>query len=267
MDKRATIKDVAKLAGVSVATVSYIMNGKDNGKVTEETKKKVLQSINFLGYSPNIFASSLKTSPSRRIVLRLSSSLGNLWDNEAIHLLRELAKVANDESYITLSPNTKPEKLSHDTCICVGLPEEEFRALAIVNFVPFILVDAIINDPFFYQITDDYAVLKAEADKRFGEKNYTYLALTPNCPRLKEEIENTFHFCTFVSNIKDICSFSSENQNILVSQIAIMQQAVHLDSYSIFYLPRQDKARIILECVVGAINRTPVPDEAHFVKV
>ncbi|SES07823.1 LacI family DNA-binding transcriptional regulator [Salipaludibacillus aurantiacus] len=53
----ATIKDVAKKANVSIATVSRILNHKEG--YTEETRKKVLQTIEELGYHPNGVARGL----------------------------------------------------------------------------------------------------------------------------------------------------------------------------------------------------------------
>jgi len=54
----ATIYDIAKLAGVSPATVSRALNQK--GQVKEETRKKILEIAEELNYSPNYLARSLK---------------------------------------------------------------------------------------------------------------------------------------------------------------------------------------------------------------
>ena len=50
-EKRATVRDIAKKAGVSVATVSYVLNDKQDTKISESTRKKVLQIANLLNYS------------------------------------------------------------------------------------------------------------------------------------------------------------------------------------------------------------------------
>ena len=57
-----TLKEIATMAGVSVATVSYVLNGSE--KVGEETKKKVEKIIKETGYRSNILAKSLRQNKS-----------------------------------------------------------------------------------------------------------------------------------------------------------------------------------------------------------
>jgi LacI family transcriptional regulator len=61
----ASIKDVAREAGVSIATVSRVLNDVD--VVNEDTKEKVVNAIKKLDYRPNIVARSLKTQRTRTI--------------------------------------------------------------------------------------------------------------------------------------------------------------------------------------------------------
>lgn len=65
MKRKVTIKDVAREAGVSIATVSYVINGIE--KVTDETKNRVLRTIDELGYNPNLIARSLVKGESRSL--------------------------------------------------------------------------------------------------------------------------------------------------------------------------------------------------------
>jgi LacI family transcriptional regulator len=57
-NKKATMKDVAELAGVSVSSVSHVIN--KTRRVEDETKREILNAINNLRYTPNLFARSLK---------------------------------------------------------------------------------------------------------------------------------------------------------------------------------------------------------------
>jgi DNA-binding LacI/PurR family transcriptional regulator len=61
----ATIKDVAKAAGVSTATVSYVLN--NTAPISEETRQRVMDAVSRLGYRPNITARNLRASESRII--------------------------------------------------------------------------------------------------------------------------------------------------------------------------------------------------------
>lgn len=91
-----SIKDVAKEAGVSIATVSRVLN--DIDVVNEDTKKKVLDAIQVLGYRPNIIARSLKTQKTKTIgilipdissqfypeIVRGAEDVANIYDYNVI---------------------------------------------------------------------------------------------------------------------------------------------------------------------------------------
>ena len=62
-----TIKDVSKDAGVSIKTVSRVINNEEN--VSESTKEKVLRSVTKLGFKPNKSAQSLRSKRSYMIAL------------------------------------------------------------------------------------------------------------------------------------------------------------------------------------------------------
>jgi LacI family transcriptional regulator len=65
-NRRPTQEDVAKLAGVSQSVVSQILN-KNEISVSENTRQRVLDAIEQLGYVPNKFAQSLRTNKTRTI--------------------------------------------------------------------------------------------------------------------------------------------------------------------------------------------------------
>lgn len=66
----ATIKDVAKKAGVSVSTVSIVINGKSKERsIPEATQEKVAKAMAELGYQPNQTARRLRTKDEQRPVI------------------------------------------------------------------------------------------------------------------------------------------------------------------------------------------------------
>mgnify|MGYP000689928603 CR=1 FL=1 len=70
----ATIYEVSKLAGVSLATVSRVMN--KNARVSEKTKQKVLDAMDALGYRPNSIAQSLASSRANSVGILVSELHG-----------------------------------------------------------------------------------------------------------------------------------------------------------------------------------------------
>ena len=105
--KRVTHKDVAERAGVSVATVSYVLN---NGPrpVATETRVKVEAAIAALGYYPNELARSLR--------LQQSSTIGIIIPNITNPVFAEIAhsieSVCTQEGFLVLLCNSErqPER-------------------------------------------------------------------------------------------------------------------------------------------------------------
>ena len=58
-----TLKEIAQMCGVSISTVSNIINGKSN--VGEDTRRKVLEVIKQTGYKPNYFAQGMRKQKTR----------------------------------------------------------------------------------------------------------------------------------------------------------------------------------------------------------
>ena len=62
---KLSIKDIAKRAGVSIATVSRVLN--KNGRYSRETEEKILKIIEESGYRRNVNAKSLRTKKTQTI--------------------------------------------------------------------------------------------------------------------------------------------------------------------------------------------------------
>ncbi|MFD4254325.1 LacI family DNA-binding transcriptional regulator [Amycolatopsis thermoflava] len=90
---RPTSADVARLAGVSRATVSYVLNGKDGHRVSEATRDKVLAAVRTLDYAPNAAARTLRAGHGDVVLMPLPSlPLSPPIDANIQHLDRELAE-------------------------------------------------------------------------------------------------------------------------------------------------------------------------------
>lgn len=123
---RATSVDVARLAGVSRATVSYVLNDNPRQTISNETRESVLRAAEKLGYRPNIAAKNLAAGDSGLIVFvtphvsmgDLSAAIGSLLTTElarsgltvAIHVesdpwsLTELCRNLHPRAVVSVFP-------------------------------------------------------------------------------------------------------------------------------------------------------------------
>ncbi len=98
--RKASIRDVAELAGVSVGSASRVINEAHN--VTVETRDKVQQAIAALGYRPNHAAQSLRLRSSRTVGCLLSDVTNPLYAK----LFRALEERLREAGYMMLLANS-----------------------------------------------------------------------------------------------------------------------------------------------------------------
>ena len=82
------IYDVSAKAGVSIATVSRVLNG--NQSVSAKTRDKVLRVMDELGYTPNVFARGLGLNTMKTIGIMCTDSSDMYIANAIFYLQREL---------------------------------------------------------------------------------------------------------------------------------------------------------------------------------
>ncbi|KEK26041.1 LacI family DNA-binding transcriptional regulator [Bacillus gaemokensis] len=167
----ATIRDVAKLAGVSVATVSRVINEK--GYVHEDTVKQVKQAITELKYKPNAVAKALFKKSSTMIAILVS----NLRDPSYITLLRSVEEAAYKEGYQIVVCNTENKSgyidvLMQNNIAGVIMTSEVFQKLEGIS-IPFVVLDE--SEPAtYYESAKKAVVLLKEKGCHFlayiGEK-------------------------------------------------------------------------------------------------
>ena len=85
------IYDVAKLAGVSIATVSRVVNGNTN--VSEKTRAKVLKVMDEQGYTPNVFARGLGLDSMKTVGI-ICPGIADLYVSDAVDFLVTILPVS-----------------------------------------------------------------------------------------------------------------------------------------------------------------------------
>lgn len=108
-----TIKDVAKLAGVSVGTVSKVIN---NIGVKPRTKELVENAIKELNYEPNIYARGLKINKTNTVALILPTVWNPFFGELAFNIEKNLAK-HNLKMILCNSENNYKKELEYITMV------------------------------------------------------------------------------------------------------------------------------------------------------
>ncbi len=111
-NKAITIKEIAKEAGVSTATVSMILNNKDNN-ISETTRNRVLEIVKRTNYIPNTMARSLVTKQTRTIGLILPDITNPFFPEIA----RGAEDRASESRYSIIYCNTDDNLTREDACI------------------------------------------------------------------------------------------------------------------------------------------------------
>ena len=133
-----TIKEVAKAAGVSVATVSRVLNHDKN--VSEKTRERVMEVVRQVGYTPNVLGRNLRKKTTDRVLV-LIPSLSNQFLSGVIRGMEMQAKTRNLQVMISATHNDESaersclellQNRSVDGMILLGsvLPPEELTQLA-----------------------------------------------------------------------------------------------------------------------------------------
>ncbi len=96
-NQRPTQKDVAKHAGVSVTTVSQVINNRSGGniRISKETKERVWQSVRELGYTPNVNARGLRTQKTYLLALLVPDITNPFYPQ----LIRGVQDIASKHGY------------------------------------------------------------------------------------------------------------------------------------------------------------------------
>ena len=96
-----SIKDVAKLAGVSIATVSRTINNKD--RVNQETRERVQRAIEKTGFSPNALAQNFRRGRTNFIMVVLPS----IGDPFFAGIVKGIQSIAQQKGYNVLFSETR----------------------------------------------------------------------------------------------------------------------------------------------------------------
>lgn len=156
--KRTTIKDIAKLTGLSVSTISRALKGHPD--ISVATQKKVREVANAIGYKPNLGARSLRTQSSKLIGVILPK-VDTFFFPEVLEGISEIVGKKGYSFIFLQSGNSfKKEEELLELCmqmsvegilISLSVETKSITHLAKIrdNGIPVVLIDRLITNPSF----------------------------------------------------------------------------------------------------------------------
>ena len=191
-NKRVTSQDVANLAGVSRTTVSLVLNDVEGIHISPETRQKVRDAADKLGYIPNATAQALATRRARAIGLVMTRSphhiasdtflpqiLGGLLDVVKQHKLRLLFESVEpehqDRVYLELA---RAKHIDGMILLTPRIDDAGLKKLEEVD-VPSVLMGKL-NDSNLYSVDVDNRLAAKQATQYLLELGHTKIACISN---------------------------------------------------------------------------------------
>lgn len=184
------IYDVSQRAGVSIATVSRVLNGNPN--VSDKTRTRVLEVMDELGYTPNVFARGLGLGTMKTIGIMCSDSSDPYLANAIYFLERELRSNGYD-SILCCTGTSLENKRQYfelllskrvDAIILAGSKFVEMKdkdnayIIEAARELPVMLVNGYLDAPGIYStVCDDYTAVFQAAKQLIcsGKRRILYL--------------------------------------------------------------------------------------------
>ena len=141
MKKQATVKDIARAAGVSVTTVSLALREKETNRISAATRQKVVAIANSLNYQPNLAARALVNKKSNIIGLLIKTLLNPFYSE----LAQDIIDRAQERGYRVIMCSVEDGVDNH---------KADIRQLISHGVDGLIVCAALLDDKFVFDLID-----------------------------------------------------------------------------------------------------------------
>lgn len=249
--KRVSLKDIALKAGVSISTVSFVLNNKGQEmRISKEQAKKVKEIAKTMGYRPNLLAKGLRTGSSKTI--------GLIVENISNQFFASVAKVIEDECqsygykvfYCSTDNDDKKARtlinrfLDTDVEGFIITPTEHIKAE--ISYLMQIKKPLVLLDRYFTSVDTSYVIMN----------NYemTYKAIT-------NLIKKGYRNIAFVSNDIKMLQMTERHRGY---REALADNGLRYTKTRVFQLQFGLEKSVLLEKVASFINKDPDLDAIFF---
>lgn len=235
---KTTMRDIAKECGVSVATVSYVLNHSQKEKISHDTRLKVMEAATKLHYTPSKSCNSCMKRQSNLIGIIINLKDSNTAGKKM--LFYDLAAELSDQMHLigfeSILMATK--ELTKDVNVitkhrpdALFIIDADVRAIEQFTkdyYVPILFLDSEINNPLFCKIYSDYSEI-IESSKLMLDTEFPFLVMEDvyNQPLRRQVLEWFRPPDVFINTPNsNLDQFLAEHQNgkgIVIGDILGMQ--------------------------------------------
>lgn len=199
--KKTTIKDIAKEANVSIATVSYILNNVKTQSISDETRVKVLKIAQQLKYVTNRTAQSLKIKKTGLIgIILFKEEKQHVWSDlkyaKTIFKLEQLcSELGYHVLFMQIDSMTPSNKIimerNLDGAFLINVDQDRFSTIS--NYfgfgVPVFVMDSYIDNSLFHKVLPDFEQSFHLSQRLLGESPQFLIMDSYNNAELMEFIK------------------------------------------------------------------------------
>lgn len=282
-----TMKDIAEEAGVSVATVSYVLNYSDKEKISHDTRLKILDIAKKLNYSPNIAAKALtkKIAQKQIGIIHSFECLQNISNRlESYNLIYHIQKYAYSQGYSLIDipaeifdPNPKKiQDYPFNAIILIGVNEAFIKTISPLVYIPILVIDCFCENPLFSKVLSDQKSLLELSEEYFQNDFDILIDDTYNTYYLNELyrlydknkiirvscgggiaqiIDPNKKYLVFGQFLGLECKHFIEKDNLLIV-INEMAQKAFFDDIKCILLDHSDKAKMSIDSINQMLSLT-----------
>ncbi len=256
---KTTMRDIAKACGVSLATVSYVINNSEKEKIKHETRIKVLETAKRLNYIPP--AGKLITHQKSNLVGVIinwthfsTASKRMLYYDLAIELQVQLSNLGFD-TIVATTKSLEEEadiiaKRSLDAVFIIDMNSEKLHQVTTKYYVPILFLDCEINDDIFYKVYPNYHVILTEAKRMLGDQHPFLVMEDILNKELKEFITAGFsqediYIHTINNNLQEFLSAHQNQSGIVLGEFLGLEAERYHNKEKMVVLTMMEKSNLL----------------------
>lgn len=215
MAKAVTMRNVASLAGVSQATVSYVLNGKEKSRLPKETIDKVKDAARILGYRFASEEDDYHRDLCRSVAL-IYKEPTSFFDCKLLmdffEMLSARLKVKGKKLKVLPDADEAGTALTH-CVVALGLNEKRLEELRQNRFVTLIALNTQCKDAGLFNVSLSFSRVQADYEKAMAAKpNGAFLFLPFGDGKMTARFQRAFPMAVRIDNVDAALQWASTHR-------------------------------------------------------